>query len=306
MQNNSTKNDSGPGSSNANARLGRLLALTSATFLGMNTTLARLAYDGGADPGTMSFIRFLITAVAIGLMMVLVRRKFSISKAAILPILGVGVAAVVQGTSYLASVAYIPVGLAVLLFYTWPLMVAAASWIIDKQPVEKGRIVAFIVAFGGISLAIGPSFNDLDWRGIVLALMGAFGVMCIFLSSFKALHHASAISIAFYSNLIAVPLMGIGMMTVMDGYHPPETSLGIVGLLSACILYAIAMVVQYTAINTIGKTMTAFMSNFEPVVSITAAALLLGEFLTGIQYLGGMIVITALVTSDWIGNRKNA
>ncbi len=286
------------------ARLGRLMALSSATFLGLNTTLARLAYDGGSNPGTVSFIRFVITALAVALLMVVIRRKFYLSKAAVLPILGVGVAAAFQGATYLSSVAYIPVGLAVLLFYTWPLMVAAASWIVDKQPVERGRILAFLVAFGGISLAIGPSFNELDWRGIVLALMGGFGVMCIFMFSARALLHAGAISITFYSNLFAIPLMGVAMITIMDGYQPPETAIGIAGLFAVGILYAIAIVLQYAAIHSIGKTLTALLNNLEPLISIVAAAILLGEILTGLQYLGGMIVITALVASDWLGKRK--
>ncbi|MBL6932432.1 MAG: EamA family transporter [Rhodospirillales bacterium] len=306
MKNNLNNNGSEPGSAPATERLGRLMALTSALFLGLNTTLARLAYDGGSNPGTVVFIRFIITALAIALLMVLIRRKFTISKAALMPILGVGLSSVFQGATYLSSVAYIPVGLAVLLFYTYPLMVAAASWIVDKQKIDKGRIIAFLVAFLGIGLAIGPSFDVLDWRGVVLALMGACGVMCIFMFTSRALNHANPVSISFYSNLFAIPFMTVVMITMMDDYQPPETSLGITGLLAACILYALAIMLQYAAILAIGKTMTAFMNNLEPLISISAAALLLGETLSGTQYLGGLVVIIALVTSDWIGTRRHA
>ncbi len=280
-----------------------MMALTSATFLGLNTTLARLAYEGGSNPATLVFIRFIITAFAIAVVMFLIRRSFYLPKMVLLPVLGVALATVLQGATYMSSVTFIPVGLAALLFYTYPLMVAAASWILDKQKIEKGRLIAFIVAFMGIGLTIGPSFDELDWRGIVLALMGGFGVMWIFIFSSKALPHTRAISVALYSNLFAIPFMGIAMITLMDGYQPPETSMGIAGLLTACILYAAAMVLQFAAINAIGKPMTAFFNNLEPLVSIAAAAFLLGETLSGLQYLGGMIVITALVLSDWMARR---
>ena len=289
----------------ADIRLGRLFALGSATFLGLNTSLARLAYEGGSNPGTVVFIRILLTATVVALLIVFSRRSFSLSKPAILPTFGVGFAVVFQGTAYLTSVSFIPVGLAVLLFYTYPLMVALASRIIDKQKIERSRMIAFLIAFGGIGLAVGPSFNVLDWRGVVLALMGGFGVMSIFLFSAQAMKHAGSVSVSFYSNFFAVPMMALTMI-VLGGYHPPTTTMGQAGLLGVCILYSLAILMQYAAIHSIGKTRTALLSNLEPLVSIAAGALLLGETLSGIQYAGGLTVVTALVVSDWMARRKNA
>ena len=125
--------------SHASERLGRLMALTSAFCLGLNTTLARLAYDGGSNPGTVAFIRFVVTTLAIALLMIVIRRKFVLSRKAILPVLGVGAAVVLQSATYLSSVTFIPVGLAVLLFYTYPLMVAAARM---AQPKKNRRCTA--------------------------------------------------------------------------------------------------------------------------------------------------------------------
>lgn len=284
-------------------RIGRLFALGSASFLGLNTSLARLAYEGGSNPETVVFVRILLTTAAVALLILVTRRHFSLSRAAILPVFGVGFSVVFQGTAYLSSVAFIPVGLAVLLFYTYPLLVAVASWIIDKQEIDRGRMIAFLIAFGGIGLAVGPSFNVLDWRGIVLALMGAFGVMSIFLCTGQALKHANSVSISFYSNLFAIPLMAVTMLA-MNGYQAPGTTIGVVGLSGVCVLYALAILMQYAAIHSIGKSMTALLSNVEPLVSIAAGAILLGETLTGIQYLGGLTVVSALVVSDWMARRS--
>jgi drug/metabolite transporter (DMT)-like permease len=284
--------------------VGRLLALGSATFLGLNTTLARLAYDGGSNPGTVVFLRFVLLMLAVGLFMFLTRRAFSFPRAALWPLLAIGFCVVFQGVTYLSSVAYIPVGLAVLLFYTYPLMVAAASRIVDKQKIDKGRLIAFGAAFMGIGMAVGPSFNVLDWRGIVLALLGGFGVMATFMFTSSALKHVTPVTISFYSNLFALPLMAVTMM-LMGGFAPPTTSMGVAGLTGVCILYATAILMLYAAIHSIGKTMTALLSNIEPLVSIAAAALILGETLTGIQYVGGLTVVVSLVVSDWMGKRRS-
>ena len=283
--------------------VGRLLALGSATFLGLNTTLARLAYEGGSNPGTVVFVRISLTAIAVGLLIAFTRRGFALPKAAILPLLGVSLSVVLQGTSYLSSVSYIPVGLAVLLFYTYPLMVAAASQIIDRQKIEKARLIAFAAAFIGIGLAVGPSFNVLDWRGIVLALMGGFGVMTTFMFTSRALNHVKPTSVSFYSNLFAVPMMAV-MMILLGGFQPPTTAMGIAGLTGVCLFYGLAILMLYAAIHSIGKTMTALLSNLEPLVSMIAAALILGETLSGIQYLGGLIVVISLLTGDWIARRR--
>lgn len=283
--------------------VGRLLALGSATFLALNTTLARLAYDGGSNPGTVVFLRFALTTLAIGLLMVITRRAFTFPRAAMWPLLAMGFSVVFQGVTYLSSVAFIPVGLAVLLFYTYPLMVAAASRIVDKQKIDKGRLIAFGAAFIGIGMAVGPSFNVLDWRGIVLALLGALGVMATFMFTSSALKYIKPVSISFYSNLFALPLM-VAVMMLMGGFAAPSTGLGVAGLAGVCILYAMAMVMLYAAIHSIGKTMTALLSNIEPLVSIGAAALILGETLTGLQYLGGITVVVSLVVSDWMGRAR--
>ncbi|MBT4934069.1 MAG: DMT family transporter [Rhodospirillaceae bacterium] len=285
--------------------MGRFLALGSATFLGLNTTLARLAYEGGSNPGTVVFLRISLTALAIGILIALTRRGFSLPRMAILPLIGVSASVVLQGTSYLSSVSYIPVGLAVLLFYTYPLMVAAASQFIDKQKIDRARLIAFGAAFIGIGMAVGPSFNVLDWRGIVLALMGGFGVMATFMFTSRALKYVKPTSVSFYSNVFAVPMMAV-MMVMLGGFEPPTTGMGIAGLTGVCVFYGLAILMLYAAIHSIGKTMTALLSNLEPLVSIIAAALILGETLTGIQYLGGLIVVISLVTGDWMARRRTA
>jgi len=286
-------------------RMGRLLALSSATFLGLNTTLARLAYEGGSNPGTVVFLRIGLAMCVVGFLIVLTRRSFILPKAAFWPVLGVGVAVVFQGVAYLSSIAYIPVGLAVMLFYSYPLMVAAAGRIIDNQKIGKGRLIAFLIAFVGIGMAVGPSFNVLDWRGIVLALMGGLGVMITFIFTSSALKHVKPVSISFYSNVFALPLMALTMM-LTGGFSAPSTSMGMAGLTGVCVFYALAILMLYAAIHCIGKTTTALLSNIEPLVSIAAAALLLGETLTGLQYMGGLSVVVSLVASDWLARRPTA
>lgn len=278
-------------------RFGSLMALGSATFLGVNTALARLAYDGGANPATFVFLRFALTVLIVAAVLAFLRRPFRAPRAALPPLLGLAFALVFQGVSYLSSVAYIPVGLAVMLFYTYPLMIALANWLIDGQSIPRGRFMALLAAFAGIALAVGPSFAVLDWRGIVLALMGAFGLMAQFMFSARAMKYTQSLNVTLYSGLFALPMM-MAPLLLLGGFQLPETPVAMSSFAGACLLYALALMMQYAAIFSIGKIQTALLNNLEPLISIAAGAILLGELLSGLQYLGGLIVVTALVVSD--------
>ena len=54
---------SGPGPAPSLA-LGMLLAAVSASSYGLTITLARLAYNGGANPGTVMVLRYLMAVAA--------------------------------------------------------------------------------------------------------------------------------------------------------------------------------------------------------------------------------------------------
>ena len=59
-----------------NRRLGLILIITSAVSFGVMPIFAQLAYNAGADPITVLFLRFTIAAVVINLIMVVSRTQY--------------------------------------------------------------------------------------------------------------------------------------------------------------------------------------------------------------------------------------
>jgi drug/metabolite transporter (DMT)-like permease len=70
------------------------------------------------------------------------------------------------------------------------------------------------------------------------------------------------------------------------------------------VFYGLGYLMLSAAIHFIGKTMTALLSNLEPLVSIISAALILGETMSGVQYFGGLVLMISLVTGDWMTRRR--
>ncbi len=271
-------------------------------FFSLNTPLARYSYSNGSNPGTVVFLRAVVAVLGIGIMILSGKRSFAIPRQAILPLFAVSASISLQSISYLSSIAYIPVGLAALLFYTFPLMVALSDRFLDGVVIGTARALAFATAFGGIALAIGPSFEQLNPLGIGLALLAAFANMLAFRAAGRALRHTGSVNVSFYGNLGCLPLLGLAML-MLGGFDVPITGAGWVALAAVGLFYTLAMLLHFAGIGMIGTTHASLIYNLEPLFSIVAAAILLGERLTPLQYLGGVIVVGALVVSDLVSAR---
>ena len=87
-----------------------------------------------------------------------------------------GALLLVMSAGYLGAIAYIPVSLAALIFYTFPFYVAILASLTGREPMTRIKAAALVVAFAGLVLALGPSFDDLNWRGVACALAAALGM----------------------------------------------------------------------------------------------------------------------------------
>ncbi len=276
-------------------KFGRLWALVSATSFGLITTCARLAYDGGSNPITVAIFRSLVAVVAMATLVIVRGRPMRLSAAAWRPLMGVSLGMAVTNICYLGAVSLIPVGLAALLFYTFPLMVAAGRWGRDGGAARPSA-AAFVVAFAGLALALGPSLGDLDWRGIVLALMAAAGTWLVFHSGARAVQHMDSMTLSLFSNLGSLPIVAAAIF-FMGGLAVPAGAGAWAGFVGTGAFFAVAILAMFVAIRMAGETSSALLMNLEPLVSIAAAAVLLGERLTPLQYLGAALVLAALMLS---------
>jgi drug/metabolite transporter (DMT)-like permease len=277
---------------------GRFWALVSATLLGLNTTFARLAYDGGSNAITVVTFRCLLAIVATAILVAALRQSMRLSAGAWLPVIGSSLGLTVTSVCYLAAASLIPVGLAALLFYTYPLMVAAGRWGRDDGP----SAVIFVVAFAGLALSLGPSLEDLDWRGIALALMAATGAWLMFHSAARAVRHRDPMTVSLLSNVGCLPIVA-GATFFMGGPAIPVGAAAWAGFMGASVCFAVAVLTVFIAIRMAGQTASALLMNLEPLVSIIAAAIFLGERLTMLQYLGASLVLMALLFSGRIRTR---
>ena len=159
---------------------GYLYLISCACSFGFITTLAKISYNEGATPHTVVFFRILSTCLIMGIWSFWTGSKIKSRKKTKeqvvfnsplrLKIVVTGICVSVMSLGYLGSVKYIPVSLSVLLFFTFPFWVLIINYIIDREIPKLHKLFAFIVAFFGLALSLGPSWEVLDLLGIVLVL----------------------------------------------------------------------------------------------------------------------------------------
>ncbi len=195
---------------------------------------------------------------------------------------------------YLGSVKYFPVSLSVLLFFTFPFWVLIINYIIDREIPKLHKLFAFIVAFFGLALSLGPTWEVLDLLGIVLVLCGSVASAGFIVAGSKAVHLIATPVFLFYSNTLAVFLVG-AVMIYSETFSISLTILGWTGIGAVCLLFTIGQFFLFTGTKHTGSTQASLILNVEPLISIVAAIILLGEKLSIIQYIGVAVVITALL-----------
>ena len=271
---------------------------------GLITTIAKLTYDEGASPQTVVFFRILAGSLMMGVWSVRSHRKnlkkiilksprFSnLPLAFLVFVIGFCIAGMSLG--YLSSVKYIPVSLSVLLFFTFPFWVLILNYFIDGVVVSRVNFLSFILAFFGLAICLGPSWEVLDWRGIALVLGGALCSAGMIFGASKATKLVSMTDLVFLSNSVGVFFVGL-LLYLTDSFSLSQTIDGWSGIAVICILFIIGQLSLFAATKSIGSTQTSLILNIEPLVSIGAAILLLGENLVFSQSLGVAVIFLALI-----------
>lgn len=286
-----------PSGQRSTAVLGLLCALLSATLYAIATLSAALAYDAGSNPATVIWIRFLFSSLTLFLVALALHRPLRPARRDWVPLLGVALGAFGTTNGYLTSVAFIPVSLAVLIFYTFPLVVGIAEPLLQRRPVGARMLLCSVVAFCGLALALGPSFDTLDWRGILLATVASGSALIAFLATGRLSQQADSIG----SSALTLAACFLGMCLILpltSSFSVPTGTVGWLGLSAAAGLFMGAYFLQLLALRLAPAGPVALIYNVEPALTVVLAWLILSTTLTPVQALGVALVIAALVAAS--------
>jgi drug/metabolite transporter (DMT)-like permease len=275
---------------------GGALIIIGAIAYGINIPAARVAGLGGVNGSNLAAQRSLLFAILLAAAITLMGKSFRIQFGESRRIILLGLCAGLVAICYLSSLTYVPVAMAVTVFYTFPLILLLAAPFTGGGRITGWRMVAFAIAFTGIVIAVGPSLDGLDWRGLALAFFAAFASAAMFLlaSTLKQDRIILLFWIQVIACLVLVPAAGL------TGAPALETIRGVwlAVALSAAGFY-IGFVCQFTAAPHLKPATIGLLFLIEPVVAIISAAVFLDETLNPLQYAGVALVIAGLAIDIW-------
>jgi drug/metabolite transporter (DMT)-like permease len=296
------------------------LLLVGTFFVSLISVFASLAYRGGAAPLTLVLARSGTLVLVLGLILGLSRGSLRLPRRNFRATFWISICLLMMSVGYLGSVAFINVNIAVLLLYTYPLLVAVFSILSGRERVSMARGALLVLAFLGLVIALGkdigldlgpagmavdPSELSLDPRGVALALTASLGLAVFITWGGPSIEGADAKAMNLWPNLWIVGMVAAYLLA-MGGFSLPRTGLGWIGFVGAVGCYVMAMLCWFKAMPLLTPTETAMTLNLEPAISFVAASLVLGEESSLQRWIGTIILLIAIGFSTWMANRQAA
>lgn len=278
---------------------GKLYLLISAVLYGISPVLATIAYRGGVNGITLTFLRSALSVPVLYIIIRATRRSMHLDRAHIrsIVILGIFGGALPILLLYM-SYNYIPTGLATTLHFVYPIIIVLVSAVLYHEKISRITLSAVMFVTVGIFM-----FNDISTSasrlGIILAILsGILYSFYVIYIDHSGLDRMDYIVLTFYVMIImslSTLIFGLIAGTISFNIAPLSWSLGAV---ISLIVTLGAMPLFQLGVRYEGASTAGIMSTLEPITSIIMGSLFLGEFIGTGQLMGGGMILFGVILSQ--------
>ena len=294
--------------------LGYLMVVTAATLFAVNGTVSKVILASGFSSSQLAEARSTGALVGLALLMVALQPAGVRVRPRELPFLvsfGVGGLAFVQWFYFLA-IHRLAIGIALLIQYLAPLLVALWARFVFHEHVRRRIWVALALALAGLTLVVEIwSGLALDGLGVAAALFAAVAYALYVLLAEHGLRRRDAISLSCYGFLFAAlfwavvqpwwtfPAHMVGdrvslLGNLSDRHLPVWTLIAWMVVLGTIVPFGLVV----AALRHISATRVGIVAMVEPVAASVVAYAWLDESLSALQLLGGAIVLGAILLAQ--------
>ena len=281
---------------------GTALALLSAVGLGLAVAVARYAYEGGANGLTVVAVRSLVLVAGLFVYCRATGRSLGLRRADRRRCAGLGLLMAMGFYGNVGAVEYISIGLTVLLFFTFPPLIALIQAVLDRAWPAPAKAVALATALAGLATMLGVSLGASDPRGVALALGAAVAVALNSVGIVRLVSHVSPLVAMFHMAVTAAAVL-VTLALATCSVQWPVSGTGWTGMFGVVALQCGALPLYFVAIARIGALKSAILANVQPVTGIIAARALFGELLGAAQLAGGALVLAGIMLMQWHDTR---
>jgi probable blue pigment (indigoidine) exporter len=207
--------------------------------------------------------------------------------------LAIGVMFAASTFGLLLAIQLLPLSIAILTYFAYPLLTGLAGAATGIDRVGARGLLAALAAFIGLAMMLGARLTDVEPLGIASALFAAVMRVVILLTTRHSLHATDARLNTWYS-LAPSALIFLLASALTQNWNMPESLLGWGAFAGMTLTSTLSLLLIFVSVTRIGPFRTALIMNLEPLVSTLASMALLGEVLTPMQTVGGVLMLVAL------------
>jgi drug/metabolite transporter (DMT)-like permease len=282
---------------------GLAFAVLSAVSFGTSGAFIKPLLENGWSPTAAVTARTLTAGVLLTpIALVLLRGKWDALWRGRRRILGMGAIGVAfTQLAYYAALRRIPVSTALLIEFLAPLILVGFTWATSRRTPQTVVLAGSVLAIGGLVLVIGPgALRPVDPVGLMLAFAAAVGCAVYFVVAARPAEGLPPVALAATGLLMGGLLLGLlGLTGVLEftATYGDLTLLGAVTpwwvplLVVAVVGSALAYVTGITGSALLGSRLASFVGLLEVVFASLFAWILLGEALSPLQLVGGVLIL---------------
>lgn len=308
-----------PPSSTRTQVIGVAMYLVAAILFALNGSVAKAQIEAGLSPAQVTEIRTLGCALLLlAFIGVTKPRSLRVRRQEVPFLLLFGVLAyALTPFLYFLSVELLPVAIAALLAFLAPVLVALWLRFVKHEPVGGGIWVALALVIGGLLLVSqvwsGMTLNAL---GVFYGLLTAAALAAYLLLGEEGAKRRDVMSLAFWGFAIATvtwsilaPWWNFPWATLSTTTSMLDGALTGIPVWSLVLLMVVVSVVPFVlvlmSLQRIGAQRGGIIGTTEPVWAALIAFVLLGEVISPVQGLGGLIVLAGVIVAELASQRAH-
>ena len=282
-------------------------------MFGLNASTVKVILATGISPELLVLFRATFTAVVAGFILLITNRKaFKVAKKDIplLIIYGIIGIAMMQW-SYSNAVSRLPIAVALLIEYTAIVIVPLVALILFKEKIKARLWVGIAAVLVGLGIVSNIWDSHLDPIGVAWAVMAAICVSVYFLIGEHTQRKRDAMSTLFYTFAVAAvfwAIINIINPTKIPDIHkivslsgnladvmwPTWVALLWLGIMGSFV----PMLLDYIALGNLSATAVGIIATSETVFASAFAWIWLGESMTTLGVIGGLIVVAGIILAE--------
>ena len=294
--------------------IGYVMVICAALLFALNGTISKVVLQSGISSLELTQVRATGAFLGFAVLLVVTRRgslRLTRRELPYLVVFGIAGVALVQWL-YFVSIERLPIGIALLIEYIAPILIALWAWAVFRETIRRRLWVALGLAVLGLAVVVEIwSGLALDGLGVAAALAAACAYAVYVLMAERAVRWRDPASLTAYGFLFA----GLFWAIVQPLWRFPagrlDDDVSLLGHLERfslpvwlLLLYVVVVGTMVTfllvaaALRHISATRVGLIAMLEPVAASAVAFLWLGESFGAAQLLGGAIVLAAILLAQ--------